>query len=124
MNSDPVRGTFAAFEFGSNIGYVSFENIDLTLYRDRFPMSCLACVGPKSARSGDVEIFDPYLSSHVGTVEMKNIRVNGVPLLSAESEVSPAELIRTIAFDDINGDGNSTASGTVDAVLCDGERII
>lgn len=124
MNSDPVRGTFAAFEFGSNIGYVSFENIDLTLYRDRFPMSCLACVGPKSARSSDVEIFDPYLSSHVGTVEMKNIRVNGVPLLSAESEVSPAELIRTIAFDDINGDGNSTASGTVDAVLCDGERII
>ena len=123
MNSDPIRGTFAAFELGANIGYVSFENIDLTLYRDRFPLACLACIGPKSVRVDQWEIFDPYLSSHVDTVEMKNIRVNGIPMSDPASQMSPADLIRTIAFDDINHDCRSTASGTVDRVICDGEII-
>lgn len=123
MNSDPVKGTFAAFEMGANIGYVCFENIDLTLYRDRFPMSCLACVGPKSVRVDQWEIFDPYLSSHVDTVEMKNIRVNGISLSDPAAPVAPADLIRTIAFDDINHDDHSTASGTVDRVICDGKII-
>lgn len=110
MNSDPVKGTFAAFELGSHIGYVSFENIDLTLYRDRFPLSCLACIGPKSVRAGDREVFDPYLTSHVGTVVLKNIRVNGEQIQADNS------LIRTISFDDINADGNSTGCGTVQEI--------
>jgi len=111
MQSDPIRGTFAAFELGSHIGYVSFENIDLTLYKDRFPLSCLVCIGPKSVRSCDREVFDPYLTSHVGTVELKNIRINGEPVCGDNS------LIRTIAFEDINADGNSTGCGTVKEIL-------
>ena len=111
MESDPVRGTFAAFELGSHIGYVSFENIDLTLYKEQFPLSCLACIGPKSVRVGDREVFDPYLTSHVGTVALKHIRVNGEPVQEDNS------LIRTIVFDGVNGDGNSTGCGTVREIL-------
>ena len=111
MNSDPLKGIFAAFELGSHIGYVSFENIDLTLYKDRFPLSCLACIGPKSVRAGEKEVFDPYLTSHVGTVALKNIRINGEPVHGDNS------LIRTIAFDDINADGKSTGCGTVKEIL-------
>ena len=107
--SDPVRGTFAGFEIGANIGHLYFENIDLTLYRERFPMSCLVCVGPKSviADGGAVEVFDPYVSCEVGVIGLKNIRVNG------ELSHDPSEYVRTIAFDDINGDGRSTGCGKV-----------
>ncbi len=120
MNSDPVRGTFAAFELGANIGYVSFENIDLTLYPKKYPMSCLACIGPKSVRVEDREIFDPYLSSHARTVEMKNIRINGLAVNDSDISDKADQLFRTIMFEDINHDGNSTGAGTVDSVLCDG----
>jgi len=123
INSDPLRGTFAAFELGANIGYVSFENIELTLYPEKYPMSCLACIGPKSVRVEDREIFDPYLSSHVSTVEIKNIRVNGLSPSDPRSSLKPADLFRTIAFDDINHDGNSTGAGTVDQVIFDGVKI-
>ncbi len=110
--SDPVRGTFAAFEIGANIGHVYFENIDLTLHRERFPLSCLVCVGPKSviADGGATEVFDPYVSCEVGVIGLKNIRVNGA--LSTD----PASVVRTVAFDDINADGRSTGRGTVGKV--------
>ena len=124
MNSDPLRGTFAAFELGANIGYVCFENIDLTLYPEKYPMSCLACIGPKSVRIDEFEIFDPYLSSHAGTVEMKNIRVNGISVRDPEAAVPISQLFRTICFEDINHDGNSTGRGTVDNVILDGKKIL
>ncbi|MGN1410528.1 MAG: hypothetical protein ACI4XJ_10190 [Eubacteriales bacterium] len=111
VNSDPVRGSFAGFEIGSNIGYICFENIDLTLYKERFPYSYLVCVGPKSIRSGDHEVFDPYLSSKVGCLEMKNIRVNGAVPENYDG------LVRTIEFDDVNSDGNSTAKGEIDSII-------
>lgn len=109
-NSDPVRGSFAAFELGSNIGYICFENIDLTLYKEKYPYSYLVCVGPKSVRSGDREVFDPYLSSTIGCMELRNVTVNGaVP-------ENPGGLIHTIAFDDVNGDGNSTGKGEIEHI--------
>ncbi len=107
VNSDSLRGTMAGFEFGANIGHVYFENINITLYKDKWPMSYLACIGPKSALSNDgtVEIFDPYLSSCVDYVEMKNVYVNGEKVSTSEG------VIKEIVFDDINNDGHSTARG-------------
>lgn len=108
--SDPVRGAFAGFEFGSNIGHLFFENIDLTLYPERYPMSYLFCVGPKSIVSGEYEIFDPYVSCDVGCVELKNIRVNG----EVPDDITP--YIRAISFDNINNDNRSTGRGKIACV--------
>lgn len=111
MNGDPVRGAFGAFELGSNIGYVSFSDIDITMYRDRFPTSYLVTVGPKSILFRGNEIFDPYLSSHIGVLELEHIRVNGTPATDT------APLIKCVAFDDVNGDGRSTGAGTVGKII-------
>ncbi len=111
--SDPVRGAFAGFEFGANIGHLFFENIDLTLYPDRYPLSYLFCVGPKScvANNGTVEVFDPYVSCEVGTVELTDIRVNGIQ----PDDITP--YIRAVTFDNINNDNRSTGRGTIDDVI-------
>ena len=109
MNSDPLRGAFAAFEIGANIGNLFLDDIDLTLYRDRFPLSYLLCAGPKSCVTdgGMCEIFDPYVSCKIETLNLSRIRING-----AEPDlVEP--YIRTIEFDDINHDGNSTGKGSI-----------
>ncbi len=110
--SDPVRGAFAGFEFGANIGHLFFENIDLTLYPEKYPLSYLFCVGPKSCVTNDgaVEVFDPYVSCEVGTVELKNIRVNG------EEPDDIAPYIRAVSFENINNDNRSTGSGTIACV--------
>ena len=117
--SDPVRGAFAGFEFGANIGHLFFENIDLTLYPEKFPYSYLFCVGPKSCvtNNGAVEVFDPYVSCEVGTVELKNIRVNG------EEPDDIAPYIRAVTFEDINGDGRSSGTGVIaNVVYTKGEK--
>ena len=107
VESDPVRGAFAAFELGSNIGAISFENIRLTLHRDEYPLSYLITVGPKSIRVGDREVFDPYISNHVENICLKDIYVNGEKLTDA------GDVVRVVSFDDVNGDGNSTGAGSV-----------
>lgn len=112
-NSDPVRGAFAAFEFGANIGHLFFENIDLTLYPEKFPLSYLFCVGPKSVivNDGAVEVFDPYVTCEIGTVELTDIRVNG------EQPDDIAPYIRAVTFDNINNDNRSTGHGTIANVI-------
>ena len=123
LESDPVRGKFAAFEIGSDIGHLFLEDIDLTLYRERFPLSALIAVGPKSVliRDGAVEVFDPYVSCHVGEVVLDRIRINGM------APVMPEDLdacLLTVEFDDVDRDGRSTGRGTVGSVTLDGERIL
>ena len=119
LESDPVRGKFAAFEIGSNIGRLILENIDLTLHRDRYPLSALICVGPKSCliRDGAVEVFDPYVSCHVDAVEVNGLRING------RTPEDRDAILRTVRFDDINGDGRSTGCGTVGSLRLDGREI-
>ena len=106
-NSDPIRGHFAAFELNANIGYISLENIALTLYKERYPLSYLVCVGPKSVVHKGKEVFDPYISSRVETIEMENITVNG------EKTEDVSALVKAVAFDDINADGFSTGHGEI-----------
>ena len=108
--SDPVRGAFAGFELGANIGHLFFENIDLTLYPEHYPLSYLFCVGPKSVVSGDREVFDPYVSCDVGCVQLTDIRVNG----KRPDDVTP--YIRAVVFDNINNDGRSTGRGKISCV--------
>ena len=113
LEGDPVRGAFGAFELGADIGHITFENIDLVRYEKRYPNSRLVVCGPKSVREGEYEIFDPFLSCTVGEMTFRDIRVNGYP---AEDL---SVLLREVSFDDINGDGHSTASGTVRRIVWD-----
>lgn len=107
LQSDPLRGWFAAFELGANIGYISFEDIRFTLYKEKYPLSCPVCIGPKSVVRGEYEIFDPYLSSTVEQIDFARITVNGEPATNVQ------ELVHCTAFEDINHDGRSTACGRV-----------
>lgn len=110
-NSDPVKGTIAGFELGANIGYVSLENIDITLHRDKYPMSYLLSIGPKTVRFEGEELFDPQLDSVAETVELKNIKIND------EHTENLKDYVREIVFDDIYGDGNSTAKGKINNLI-------
>ena len=107
---DPLLGNFAAFELGAQIGCISFENIRLTLHREKWKYSYLVCIGPKSSCINGKECFDPYLSSHAQTLLFKDISVNGEPV----KDIRP--LIREIEFNDVNKDGFSTAKGTVGTI--------
>ena len=111
VNSDPARGWFGAFEMGSNIGYVTFENIDITLHPETYPLSRMIVVGPKSIRVGDREVFDPYVSNAVECISLKDIKVNGAPM------GSHLEHIHVTKFDDINSDGMSTGKGVLKKVI-------
>lgn len=108
--SDPVRGVFAAFEVGADIGYMRLDRMRVTLHPEQYPLSCVCAVGPKSVRWGDTEVFDPYLSCRVECISFGDVRVNGAPVSQ--------EAVRCVAFDNINGDGNSTACGAVDRIEC------
>jgi hypothetical protein len=111
MNSDSVRGSFACFELGSEIGTINFENINVKLYKEKWPMSFLVCAGPKSIVYGSKEIFDPYLSSTVQKMNFSNIFVNGTRVKNLDG------LIHEISFDNINNDGNSSGSGKIKEVF-------
>lgn len=97
MESDPTRGSFAGFELGANIGNLHFKNIDIKLYRDKYPYCYLLCIGPKSAHIGDLEIFDPHLSSTAQNITFENITVNGETC----RDITP--FIREISFESIGG---------------------
>ena len=111
VNGDTVRGAFAAFELGANIGSITFENIDFTHHGKEFPLSYLVCIGPKSIVSGGNEVFDPYVNSRAEKLIFKNITVNG----EKPSNILP--LLREIAFDNVTGDNNSSGKGEISAVV-------
>ena len=91
-----------------------FKNIDITFHADRWPLTHLVQVGPKSCfypgKDGKpgTEIFDPYVSCRVEQVVLEDVRVHGTP---------PAELVYSAAFDDINKDGRSTGRGVIEKIV-------
>ena len=118
LHSDPVTGYIAAFEIGSNFKTVTFENIVLTLHRDKYPLSNLLNVGPKSAtcKSGNgqtYECFDPYLNCTVDKLVFKNINING------EKPDYISDYIKVIIFDQIYDAPRSSGSGKVGKIVYD-----
>jgi hypothetical protein len=111
VNSDTVRGAFAAFELGANVGAITFENIDFTHHGEEFPLSYLVCIGPKSIVSGGNEVFDPYVNSRAERLIFNNITVNG----EKPADIRP--LLREVMFVDVNGDGASSGKGEISAVV-------
>lgn len=111
VGSDPVTGSMAAFELGSNIGNLYFENINVTLYKDKYPMSFFLCVGPKSSRLGKKEFFNPEINSKIKNVYLKNVSVN-----SGNTE-NAKKYIHAIKFDDIYGDGTATGKGVIENII-------
>ena len=109
---DALRGHFAAVEVGSNLADLHFRNIRLKMHADRYPLSHLVCIGPKSCivsrgeGKSPYEIFDPYVNCHVGEITIEGLQVEGVL----------KEPVHCVQFDNINGDGLSTGRGTVGAV--------
>ena len=112
---DPVRGHFAAFEIGANAKDVHLRDVRLKMHADRYPLSHLVCVGPKSilvqAGKGKSEIFDPYVSCRVEEISIEGLEVTG----------ELREPVHCTAFSDINGDGRSTGSGSVGVVRVCGQ---
>ena len=111
VKGDAVRGAFAAFELGANIGTLAFENVDFTHHAMEFPLSYLACIGPKSIISGGKEVFDPYVSCRAEKLIFKNITVNG----EKPKDIRP--FLREIAFHDVNGDGESSGKGEISEII-------
>lgn len=114
---DPITGYFGMFFLNSNIGYISLENIEYVRRPDESPRSFLVAVGPMSCRMDDIEVFDPYASSVVNTLELENIRIDG----KAATKID--EILHEIAFDDVNQDGFSSGKGTVKQIILNGKRI-
>lgn len=111
LNSDPVKGAIAGFEFGANVGNIHFKNISITLHRDKFPMSYLVAHGPKSVRRNDTEVFDPNISSTIDTMTFENIKVNG----ESVSDVTP--YVRVIEFDGLYDDIPSGGKGKINRII-------
>ena len=107
------RGHFAAFEFGANLSSVHLRNVDVTFHADRWPLSHLVQVGPKSCLlpgtdgNGGVEVFNPYVTCRVGRIVLEDVRVHGD---------APRKLVHVSAFDDVNRDGRSSGRGEIGEV--------
>ncbi len=111
LTSHKIKGTFAAFELGLNAKSIYLKNIDITLHREKYPLSYLACIGPKSVRFNDgTEVFDPYFSSTVDTLYLESITVNG----ARPEDISP--YIKEIVFDKLYDDIESSGRGIIKSI--------
>lgn len=118
MESHPIKGSIAAFELGSNIEKLTFENVKVTLNREKYPRSYFMCIGPKSVRSGEYEVFDPYISSTAKEVILENVTVNG----TAIEEKNRQEWIHEIIFDDIYQEGDPKTLGKIEKISFKNEK--
>ena len=109
VENNPVNGQFAAFELGSDIGYMSFENIRLNIDKEKNPMSFFISIGAKSIRYDKWEIFDPQIGAIAETIELKKISINGEELKETDMEKYVCQTI----FDDIYKDGRSSSIGKI-----------
>ena len=113
-------GYFGMFFLNSNIGYISLDNIQYKTTDEVSPYTCLVAIGPMSWRkvgNEDIEVFDPYVSSTVDTLDMKNIFINGKQIDDVE------KIIKVIEFDDVNQDGFSSGKGKVNHIYIDGKSV-
>ena len=112
LSADETLGTFAAFEFGSQFGRVELSDIKLSLYKDKFPSSYLASIGPKSIRRDGKEIFDPYINSFVDELILDGVTVNGEKVSSENS----GKYIKEISFVNLYGERDETYNGVFEKI--------
>ena len=109
------------FLMNSLIGYVSLDNIRYVKPEGDSPRNYLVAVGPMSwrrMRDGiNTEVFDPYISGYVDTLEMKDIFINGEHISDVD------KIVKIIEFNDVNGDGFSSGKGSVNNMFLDGEKV-
>lgn len=117
----PSVGYFGMFFLNSNIGYISLDNIQYKTTEDVSPYTFLVAIGPMSwKRIGkeDVEVFDPYISATVDTLDMKNIFING------KQTDNVKKILKIIEFDDVNQDGFSSGRGKVNHIYIDEKLVL
>ncbi len=115
---DDVRGHFGMFFINSNVGYLSLENIQYTTDENTSDKTHLIVAGPMSCIRDGKEVFDPYVSATLDTLELKDIFLNG------EKVTKPDGIIKIVEFDNINGDGNSSGKGKINHVILDGKTVL
>jgi len=121
-SDQPGTGDFGMFFVNSNVGYLSLKDIFYTKPEGDSPRNHLVAVGPmtwnrKDKEGINTEVFDPYISGTLDVLEMENIRING------ERATSMDQVVKIIAFDDVNRDGFSSGKGTLNHVFLDGKQI-
>lgn len=89
LTGDPVTGHFGAFELGSNIKSMSCKNVRVTLNKEKYPLSHVITVGPKSYYVAEEkkELFDPYVVSTVDELVCKSVKINGKLITDVEKEI-------------------------------------
>ena len=97
LDGDKILGTFAAFELGSYFGRIEFSDIQLKIYKDKFPTSYFVSIGPKSIIRDGKEIFDPQENSVTKELILKNVSVNKEKL----SSENIGKYIHEIVFDNL-----------------------
>lgn len=113
VENNPVNGQFAAFEIGSDIGYMSFENIRVNIDKEKNPMSFFISIGAKSIRYQKWEIFDPQIGASANKVELRNILINGETMRQSDAD----KYVCQIVFDDIYKDGRSSSVGKINELI-------
>ena len=116
-SAEPGRDIFGMFILNSNIGCISLKNITYVCPETVRPNTYLIVLGPLSNLRGDVEIFDPYASGTTDTLALENITCNGKPVTNVD------EIVKVVAFDDINKDGFSSGRGRANTILLDGRKV-
>jgi len=109
------------FFLNSNIGYISLDNVQYETTDEVSPYTYLVAIGPMSWRrvgKEDIEVFDPYVSATVDTLDMRNIFINGKQTDDVE------KIVKIIEFDDVNQDGFSSGRGKVNHVYIDGKSVL
>ncbi len=122
----PETGFFGMFFLNSRIGYLSLENIRYIRGERHHPQNYLVAIGPMSwlrnkrmpdGREVETEVFDPYVSGHVDTLELADIFIDGV----RETDVD--KIVKVIEFHDVNRDGFSSGRGEVKQIFLDGTQV-
>ena len=105
------------FHINSNIGCLSLEDIRATRPENDNTNNSLIAVGPLGHLNGQVEVFDPYASATVDTLELTNISINGEKISDAGC------LVKIVEFDDVNKDGFSSGKGKINHIILDGKPV-
>lgn len=116
-DDNEITGHFGMFFINSNVGYLSLENIHYFTNECKSPLNHLIAVGPMSWRAWGGEVFDPYISGTLDTLELENIYVD------EKEETDVSKLIKIIQLDDVNKDGFSSGKGTLNHIIINGKII-